>query len=325
MNILITGASGFIGGALAQHLLQTGHRVTLLLRKAHPALEAQGAQIILGDLADTAAINRATAGQEAIMHVASTTAMWGPWDFFYQTNVVGTHNLLDAAAQASVRYFIYTSSPSVTFKPKNIFNADERLAYTRSNWSFYAKSKALAEQAVLSRNGAKGLRTLALRPHLVWGPGDTHLIPSLIARARNNRLIQVGSDAVETDMTYIDNVVEGHIAALEALQSRNVSGRAYFLTQNEPVQLWPWARNFLARAGLPGVRWHMAYPTAWALGASLEYVHRSLGITKPPLITRFIAAQLAYSHSYSSNAAMNDLGYRPRVTMAEGLERLLQL
>jgi len=320
---LVTGATGFLGGAIVQALVARGERVKAFCRRATPELNALGVQLALGDIRDAAAVAAACQGCELVYHTAAVAGIWGPWKLFYETNTLGTQHVLAGCRAAGVRRLVFTSSPSVTFDGRPQENIDESAPYPKTWLCHYPHSKALAEQAVLQANDAAGLLTCALRPHLIWGPGDRHLIPRLIARARAGRLRRVGDGANLIDTIYIDNAVDAHLSAAAALQSGSpLGGQAYFLSQGEPVNCWGWIDELLAQAGLPPVGKSILLPAAWNLGHALEFAYRALRVKSEPPMTRFLAAQLGLPHYFDISRARRDFGYEPRVGMREGMKRL---
>jgi nucleoside-diphosphate-sugar epimerase len=246
---------------------------------------------------------------------------------YRRVNVSGTEALLAEAADSGVRALVFTSSPSVVYHGGPLAGADESLPLTHSGLcpAAYPVSKAEAEKRVLAADGRKDLRTLALRPHLVWGPGDRHLIPRLLQRARSGRLRIVGDGRNRVDFVHIANCVDAHLLAaahLESSRSPEGAGRAFFVTNGEPVLLWEFVKDVLARHGLPPVRRRIPLAVAHAVGLGCEMAWRLLGRTEEPPMTRFVASELAKDHWFSIDAARRILGYRPRVTMAEGLAGL---
>lgn len=322
MKLLITGGGGFLGSALAGRLIALGHDVTVLGRNKYPAVEALGARGVQADLADRAAVIRAFQGLDAVFHVAAKAGLWGPWQEYYDSNVLATVNVLDACREARVPRLIFTSSPSVTFDGGDHLGADERLPYATRFLNDYSKTKAMAEKMVLRSNGVHGLSAVALRPHLIWGPGDNHILPRLILRARQGKLMRVGDGRNKVDVIYIDNAVEAHVKALEHLE--RCAGKAYFLSQGKPVVLWDWVDDWLGRLGMAPLQRSIPFRVAYALGASLERAYALLRKTDEPRMTRFLACQMARSHYYNLQAAYRDLEYSPSVSLADGMERTLQ-
>jgi nucleoside-diphosphate-sugar epimerase len=297
--------------------------VRAFCRRATPELTALGVELALGDLRDGQAVADACRDCDLVYHSAAVAGIWGPWNLFYETNTLGTQHVLDGCRAAGVARLVFTSSPSVTFAGRPQEHVDESAPYPTTWLCHYPHTKALAEQAVLAANGQGGLLTCALRPHLIWGPGDRHLIPRVIARARAGRLRRVGDGRNLIDTIYIDNAVDAHLAAAQALRSGSpVSGQAYFLSQGEPVNCWEWIDELLAQAGLPPVRKSISLAAAWRLGHALELVYGALRLSGEPPMTRFLAAQLGLPHYFDIGRARRDFGYEPRVDMVEGMRRL---
>lgn len=331
-STLVTGGTGFLGRHLVERLLAAGRSVTVLGRTPAPDLEQRGVRFISASLADPAhhaAIAAACAGIETVFHVAAKVGVWGHYDDFFRTNVLGTRALLDGARTHGVRQFVYTSSPSVVYNGRALANADESLPLTTACPSPYPLTKAIAEREVLSANSAT-LRTVALRPHLIWGVGDPHLVPRVLARARAGRLRIVGDGQNQVDMVHVENATDAHLLAETALtrchpigDTYRVAGRAYFITNGEPVRLWDWINALLTALGEPPVTRRLSLRTASTLGAVCESLWRALPLRGEPPMTRFIAAELAKDHWFDLSAARRDLGYSPRVTMAAGTAALV--
>jgi nucleoside-diphosphate-sugar epimerase len=249
--------------------------------------------------------------------------IWGPWRHYYGINTVGTRNVIEACRQHSVGRLVYTSSPSVTFDGGDQCGVDESAPYPRRWLCHYPHTKALAEQEVLAAHDDTELLTCALRPHLIWGPRDGHLVPRLLARARAGRLRRVGDGSNLVDTTYVENAAAAHLQAADALAAGSpVGGRAYFLSQGEPVNCWQWIDELLALAGLPPVERSIPLAAAWAVGAAMEAAYAAARIKSEPPMTRFLAAQLGKSHYFGIGRARNDFGYEPRVSTGEGMQRL---
>lgn len=323
MKALVTGGGGFLGLYIVEQLLAAGHDVRVFSRGTYPTLVALGVETQQGDLQDANAVQRACIGVDAVFHVAAVPGVWGSWQTYHGINTLGTLNVISGCRKGGGQRLIYTSSPSVVFDGADHINANESLPYPTKWLCHYPHSKALAEQAVLAANTANGLRTVSLRPHLIWGPRDNHLIPRLIQKARSGRLRQVGSGENVVSISYVENAAAAHLQAEESLRnSTSAAGRAYFINEPESVNLWNWINLVLHRAGLPPVTRRISASTAWNVGAVLETAWRIFGRKHEPPMTRFVAAQLSGSHSYSTSAAQRDLGYKPLVTVEEGLRRM---
>jgi nucleoside-diphosphate-sugar epimerase len=325
MRTLVTGASGFLGRAIVKRLLAEGHQVRAVCRGAAPELEALGVEVHRADLRDRQAAIAACRGVDVVFHTAGVAGIWGPWKHYFDSNVAATMHVVAGCQEHGVGRLVFTSSPSVVFDGSDQEGLDESAPFPSRWLCHYPRSKALAERHVLESNGARGLLTCALRPHLVWGPGDRHLVPGLIARRRANRLWRVGEGGNRIDMIYIDNAAEAHWLAAQALAPGSpAAGRAYFLSQGEPVNCWEWINEILALANLPPPTRQISLKAAWRLGAAMEIFSRIAPFAGEPSLTRFLAAQLGRSHYYDISAARRDLGYHPRVSTEEGMRRLAE-
>jgi nucleoside-diphosphate-sugar epimerase len=332
---LVSGGTGFLGCRLVERLLAAGRPVTVLARRADPALAARGVRFITSSLDDTTAVTAACAGHATVFHTAAKVGVWGRYDDFYRTNVLGTRAILAGCRAHGVTRLVYTSTPSVIYNGLSLANADESLPLTTSCPSPYPLTKAIAEREVLAANSAtpSGLRTVALRPHLIWGVGDPHLVPRVLARARAGRLRIVGDGTNRVDMVHVENAVDAHLAAESALSGSQLSalnsqlpaacGRPYFITNGEPVVLWDWINQLLTALGEPPVTRRLSLSTASAIGTVCEALWRTLPLRGEPPMTRFIAAELAKDHWFNLAAARRDLGYSPRITMAAGTTELI--
>jgi nucleoside-diphosphate-sugar epimerase len=322
MRILVTGAGGFLGGAVARQFLARGDAVRSFSRSAYPALAELGVEQHAGDLAVADAVARAVRGCDAVVHTAAKAGVWGPERDYFRANVLGTRNVVAACRAHGVRTLVYTSSPSVVAGHHDLNGVDESVPYPAHHLAAYPRTKAQAEREVLAANGSD-LATVALRPHLIWGPGDPHLVPRLLARARAGRLRRIGDGSNRIDTTFIENAAAAHLLALDRLRTGAAcAGRAYFIAQGEPLPLWEFVNRVLALAGLPPVRRSIPAGRAYALGAVAEVVYRVLRLPGEPPLTRFVAHELSSSHWLDLTAARRELGYRPAVSLEEGLRRL---
>ena len=327
MRVLVTGGGGFLGHAIARKLVARGDRVRSLARGDYPALRAEGIEPIRGDVADEAAVRAAAEGCDVVFHVAAKAGVWGPYAEYHRANVEGTRAVIAACRAAGVGRLVYTSSPSVVagVDTGDLAGADESLPYPDRYATAYPATKAEAERLVLAANGP-GLATVGLRPHLIWGPGDNHLIPRIIARARSGRLRRVGDGSNLVDSIYVDNAADAHLLAADRLDPARThdapAGRAYFISQDDPRPLWDLVDGILRAAHLPPVRRSISPRLAHAAGATLEFVHHVLRLRNEPIMTRFVAHQLAAAHWFDMTAARRDLGYSPAVSIDEGLARL---
>lgn len=322
MKALVTGGGGFLGLAIVRRLVGQGTAVCSFSRQRHDELDALDVEQRLGDLADEAAVRAAVAGCDVVFHVAAKPGIWGPYEDYYRTNVIGTQNVIAACREQGVSRLVYTSSPSVIFGGRDMEGVDESVPYPSHFATHYPKTKAAAEQLVRAAND-NWLGTVSLRPHLIWGPGDNHLLPRLVARARAGQLRRIGDTRKLVDTVYIDNAAEAHLLAAEKLKpGAVVAGRVYFISQGEPVNLWEMINRLLEAAGAPTVQRSIPRGLALALAWGCENAHALLRRSGEPRLTRFVVKELSASHWFDLTAARRDLGYRPTVSISEGLLRL---
>jgi len=322
MRSLVTGGGGFLGGAIVRRLVDRGDRVRTLQRGVYPELKALGVECIRGDIADAEIVDRAVAGCDRVFHVAAKVEMWGPREPFRLANVAGTENILNAMRRHGVDKLIFTSSPSVVHGGTDIEGGDESLPYPEHFEAAYPETKAEAERMVLAANSPE-LATVALRPHLIWGPEDTNLVPKIVARARSGQLRLIGDGSNLVDTVYIDNAVDAHLSAGKLLAPDSVcAGRAYFITNDEPRPLREIINGFVTAAGLDPIEKTISLKAAVSLGWVFETIHRLLPFTGDPRMTPFVARNFASAHWYDISAAKQDLGYKPGVSFDEGMGRL---
>jgi 2-alkyl-3-oxoalkanoate reductase len=323
MHALVTGGSGFLGSYIVEQLVARGDRVRAYCRGTAQELRRLGVEIVQGDLRERDRTIAACKGADAVFHVGGVSGIWGPWRHYYETNTLGTQFIVEGCRWHGVGRLVYTSSPSVTFDGRDQCGVDESAPYAKRWLCHYPHSKALAEQVVLAANNTSGLLTCALRPHLVWGPRDRHLIPRLLARQQAGQLRRVGDGRNLIDVTYVDNAAAAHLQAADALKPGSpVCGRAYFISQGEPVNCWKWIDQILAIARQPPLQRSIPLSLAWTAGAVLEAVHKICRRLDEPRMTRFLAAQLGHSHYFDITRAKTDFGFNPAISIAEGMRRL---
>ncbi len=320
MKALVTGGGGSLGGAIVRKLRGRGWDVRSFSRGAYPTLEAIGVETFRGDLGRREDVERACHGCDIIFHVAAKADLWGPYVDFYQTNVIGTENILEAARRNGISRIVFTSSPSVVFNGRDMEGVDESVPYPAHFKSPYPETKAKSEKLVLEAN-SQSLATVALRPHLVWGPGDTHLVPGILARGRSFKRIGAGAKLV--DFTFIEDAAESHLLAADVLQpGSSAAGKAYFISQGEPMDLWEFVNRVLVIGGLPRISSSIQPRLAYAAGGALELLHKLLRIRREPRVTRFLVEELSTAHWFNISAARRDLNYHPSVTMEQGFSLL---
>lgn len=324
MRILVTGGGGFLGQALCRGLVERGFEVTSFNRGHYPELDALGVRQVRGDLADGDAVMAASRGMDAIFHNAAKAGAWGDYETYHRANVVGTQNVLEACRAHGIGRLVYTSTPSVTHRKTHPVEGGtaETVPYGSGFKAPYATTKTIAEKAVLAANGPD-LATVALRPRLIWGPGDNQLLPRLVERAKAGRLRLVGDGENRIDTTYIDNAAQAHFDAFAHLApGAACAGKAYFISNGEPKPVREILNALLAAAGAPPVTKTVPFKVAYAIGAVGEAVWPLLRLPGEPPLTRFLAEQLSTTHWYDMAPATRDFGYVPRISIREGLERL---
>ncbi len=322
MKVLVTGGGGFLGSAIVRNLIARGDTVRSLTRNRYPELDALGVEQICASLSEADAVLEAVDDCDLVYHVAAKAGVWGHYQDYYQANVVGSQNVVNACLLAGVRKLVYTSSPSVVFDGSDMQGGDETLPYPAHYHSFYPQTKAEAERYVLEANSAE-LATVALRPHLIWGPGDNHLVPRILERGRTGALRRIGTKTCLVDSVYIDNAAQAHILAGERIAPGSaIAGKAYFIANDEPLPLWVMINRILAAGGVGPVTRTISPELAYAAGWLLEKIYALLRLPGEPRMTRFVARELSTAHWFDLTAAKRDLNYRPAVSVDEGLRRL---
>ena len=322
-KVFVTGAGGFLGKALCQWLRNADINVVGFARGDYPELVKMGVTMIKGDLSHKENLFTALSGCDLVFHVASKAGVWGNKDSYFQPNVEGTKNIISACKAHNIDRLIYTSTPSVTFSGKDEDGIDESSPYAAKFLNFYGLSKAVAEQEVL-KNNSSCLKTVALRPHLIWGPGDRHLIPRVLERASAGKLKLVGKTDKLVDTIYIDNAVYAHLLAAVELSNTpcKCSGKAYFLSNDEPIYMAEMLNKILACKNLPPVTKRVPAKIAYLVGTLLEWTYLALNKQNEPIMTRFVAKQLSTSHYFDISAAKQDFGYRVLVDIDQGMALL---
>jgi 2-alkyl-3-oxoalkanoate reductase len=317
MRTVVTGGNGFLGSHLVRRLVAAGHEVTSLQRSDPSSFpKVEGVRYVRTDLAGMDSGASLFEGVDVVFHVAASAGVWGRWADYYRANYLATVNVVNACRDAGVKNLVYTSTPSVVFTGAPIVGGDERMPYGRNWLCHYAHSKALAEAWVLGTEVAAFLNVVALRPHLIWGAGDPHLLPRLIRRARRGGLKQVGGGTNRVDITHVEHVSAAHLLAMDRLLNRpeTVRGKAYFLSDGQPVILWQWIQKVLQEVGLDPIRRKVPLEVVYPAAAMLELIYGVLRLKSEPPMTRFVAVELAKDHFFDISAARRDLGYKPEVT-----------
>jgi nucleoside-diphosphate-sugar epimerase len=324
MRALVTGGGGFLGSAIVRMLVERGDEVCSFSRNEYPALAALGVKQFRGNLENLDEVVSAATGCDIVFHVAAKAGIWGNYDDFYQANVTGTENVVAACHRTGIDRLVYTSSPSVVFDGSDVEGGDESLPYPARYDAHYPATKAMAEQEVLAANSNE-LATTALRPHLIWGPGDNHLVPRILAKGRAGKLRRIGDRPNLVDTVYLDNAARAHLLAADRLYPGSViAGKSYFISNDEPLPLWDIVNCILAAANIPPVTRSISPTLAFTVGCIFEGLWWLFRLDGEPPITRFVSQELATAHWFDISAARRDLGYHPEISIDEGMIRLKQ-
>ena len=324
MKALVTGGGGFLGGVIVRMLRERGDEVRSFSRGEYRTLTELGVEQVRGSLEDHDAVIAAAAGCDLVFHVAAKAGIWGSYDDFYRANVVGTEHVIAACQKNGINRLIYTSSPSVVFDGSDVEGGNESLPYPDFYEANYPASKALAEQLVLAANSQE-LAVTSLRPHLIWGPGDNHLVPRIIAKGRAGKLRRIGTRPNLVDTVYVDNAARAHLQAADRLFPGScVAGNCYFISNDEPLPLWDMINRILAAANVPPVTRSIPPNLAFAAGCFCEAMWKTLRLSSEPPMTRFVAHELATAHWFNISAARRDFDYNPEISIDQGLQRLRQ-
>lgn len=316
MTVLVTGASGFLGAAVAARLVADGHAVRTFQRRPSGV---GGAEDSLGSVTSAADVSRVVEGVDSVVHLAAKVSLAGPSSEFHEVNVEGTRRLLEAAVQAGVTRFVFVSSPSVAHSGSSIVGDDALTADAAGAHGDYARTKAVAETLALAAD-APGFAVVAVRPHLVWGPGDTQLVERIVERARAGRLPILGHGAALIDSTYIDNAASGIVAALD--RADEVHGRSYVISNGEPRPVADLMAGMCRSAGVRVPAWRVPASVARLAGSVIERVWSIRPGSDEPPMTRFLAEQLSTAHWFDQRRTREELRWAPEVTIDEGLGRL---
>jgi nucleoside-diphosphate-sugar epimerase len=344
-HVFVTGAGGFLGKAICRLLCLAGIKVTGFARGSYPELSQMGVNMVQGDITDFMRLKEAMQTCDLVFHVAAKAGVWGSKEDYFTPNVQGAKNIIQACQELAITRLVYTSTPSVTFAGVDEAGIDESQPYANNFLNHYGESKALAEQLVLAASNPskhlgghiltvaetsqkeqleKGLKTVALRPHLIWGPNDPHLVPRVLERARAGKLKLVGKEDKLVDTIFVDNAAYAHILAAVALTTPKATcrGKAYFISNDQPITMAAMLNNILHCVDLPPVTKRVPSAVAYAVGTTLECFYKILNIKKEPIMTRFVARQLSTSHYFDISAAKKDLGYTPLISIEEGMKQL---
>lgn len=322
MKIFITGGGGFLAQYIIQQLIEARHEITTYQRGEYESLKELGVKSIQGNLTDAELLTQTMQSHDAVFHVAAKAGVWGDYKDYYEANVVGTNNVIEACKKNNIQYLVYTSTPSVVFNGEDEEGINESEPYAEKIYNAYQGTKIVAEKLILDAN-TETLKTVSLRPHLIWGVGDPHLIPRVIQRAKANKLKLVKTENKNIDACYVENAATAHVQALnELVGEAKCAGKAYFISNNEPMSISELINKILAAADLPPVKRYVPPKVAYIIGSVLENVYKLFRIKQEPLMTKYVAKQLSVSHWYDLSAAKNDFGYEANITTEQGMKKL---
>ncbi|MFI1199981.1 NAD-dependent epimerase/dehydratase family protein (plasmid) [Streptomyces sp. BHT-5-2] len=326
-RVLVTGGTGFLGTEICRRLIARGTETHSFSRRPSMALSRLGVHQHRGDLADPAAVARAVAGCDAVIHTAALAGVSGPARPYWLTNVYGTRNVLRQCRIHAVRTLVHTSTASVVFRPAGLEYADETTPYPTRHLAAYPRTKAQAEQLVLAAN-RPALATCSLRPHIIWGPGDPHFLPALRRAVVGRRLVMPGDGFNLVDTTHLRTAAHAHLVALDRLHARHsadgqpVAGRAYFIAQGEPRPLRLIVTLLMAAAGIPASWLSAPARLARAAATARETAALLTGTSGTRELSHFLIAELTSPHWFNLTAARQNLGFSPPISFAEGLGQL---
>lgn len=322
MKTLVTGATGFLGGALTRRLHSMGWDVTALGRDPSKLnqLEEDGIRIVRADISKKDEVTASFSDFELVFHCAAFPSPWGRFETFYQANVIGTRNIVQACMDNNVSRLVYVSTPSI------YFNYSSRLGVKETDplpepISNYARTKLLAEEEV-DKGFAQGLATVSIRPRAIFGEGDTVIFPRLIPRLKSGRLPILGDGENIVDLTYIQNVVDALLLCAEA--PKNTLGKKYNISNGEPVKIWELVKRICDELGYPYPSRKISHKTASAFASALELAYSLIPYSPEPPLTRLSVSMMANSTTLDISAARNELGYQPKVSIEEGVQRFLK-
>jgi 2-alkyl-3-oxoalkanoate reductase len=320
MKVLVTGASGMLGGAVAAKLATRGDTVRVLQRG--PA-RLPGLQEQRGDITDPAAVRAAVDGMDAVVHLAAKVSMSGPWQDFERINIDGTATLLAAASAAGATRFVQVSSPSVAHYGSALVGAEAGVADPVRARGDYARSKAAAELIALAADRV-GFAVTAIRPHIVWGPGDTQFVARIAQRARSGRLALIDHGAALIDTTYVSNAADAIVAGLDRAADDGVHGQPFVVSNGEPRTVAELVDRICRAVGVPPPGLRVPALVAAAAGAIAERAWPVLGRAGEPPITRFLVEQLSTAHWFDQRRTRTALQWTPQVSLVQGFALLAQ-
>jgi nucleoside-diphosphate-sugar epimerase len=322
MKVLVTGGGGFLGCHIVALLQQRGYQVRVMSRSRQPIFEPRGIECMRGDISYLEEVEAAVKGMDAVFNVAGRASIDMNYQAYYNTHVIGAKNIVRACKRFGVTRLVHTSTPAVVFNGKDLSGGDESLPNQKNYHWYYASTKAMAEEYILGCN-SEDLRTVALRPHLILGEGDPHLMPRIIESVRSGEFRMIGDGKNWVDITFVSNAAHAHLLAFDALDTGKACGKAYFIGQERPINLWNFINTILSHLNLPEVTKRVSFGKAYGVGMLMECFYKTFCRSRMPPMTRALAVALSHDHYFSHERARNDLGYTPPVTIEQGLTNLV--
>jgi 2-alkyl-3-oxoalkanoate reductase len=325
MRVFITGGGGFLGSEIVRQLRSRGDEVVSYSRKAYEHLDGLQVQQVQGDLVDLDRLRLGMKRCDAVIHTAAKAGFWGPYVEYEKTNILGTNAVLQACLDNKIQRLVFTSSPSVIHTGEDLEGIDESVPIGNHFQANYPRTKAEAEKIVTASNGDL-LATVSLRPHLIWGPNDPHLVPRILDRARKGRLKRIGRADKLVDTVHVQNAAKAHVLALDRLFiGSEIAGKAYFISQDEPMPIWEFINRILEAHDIQPITRTIPTSLPWLVGLGCEVAWTLLPLRGEPPMTRFVASQLSTAHWFNLAAAKKDLGYIPEISITQGLNELRKL
>ncbi len=321
---LVTGASGFLGGHLAGFLKRRGYRVQALVRATSDTrrLQAMGVELVQGDLGDRASLVAVLKGQRFVFNCAARVSDWGPREAFFRVNRDGAGNVAAAAREAGVERVVHTSSLTVLGLPRGGEPVDEATPYASGRLDPYSESKLAGERSLREAHGQDGLALVIVRPGAIWGPGDPHILPRIVALLRQGRMVYIGGGRNHVALSHVENLSLGLALAAEVPAA---AGRVYHVADAEDLTARQVLDGLAAGLGTPRPRLSLPFFAVYGAAALLEAGARLAGRAQPPPLTRYGVRLVASDCRYDHSRAGRELGYAPVVSFEEGVAQLARL
>lgn len=319
-KVLVTGATGFLGKYVVEELVEHGYQVRAFGRNRAIGQSLVNASVtfIQGDLTNQEDLTKACQEMDMVVHAGALSTVWGPWEDFYQTNVLGTKYVLEACREANIERLVYVSSPSIYAAPRDQLDIKESDAPQENSLNNYIRSKLASEKLF---KDYPDVSSVILRPRGLFGIGDTSILPRVLNLSQKIGIPLIGDGRQLMDMTCVENVA---LAIRLALETPQAAGEVYNITNGEPRTFRDLIEETLRGLGYPIRYRKIPAPLVCAISSSLEFIYKSLKLKGEPALTRYTYYLLRYSQTLDISKAERDLGYRPKITISEGIEQYVQ-